>query len=155
MLKTCRTPQALYIHTHTKHSCANKRGPTGSYTQAGSILISSMWCMYPYTHIFRGRQTSHTHSIHARGWHLWRFTCLDDMLRSRHCASRNRRSRRSLGVSPAPVSACKAKVNLLWASFINKAIITALALETKATLSRKLDAPPLFLDWCLEENVFS
>lgn len=77
------------------------------------IFISSMWWMYTYTYIFRGRQTSHTHSIHARGWHLWPVTCLDDMLRSQHCASRNRRSRRSPGVSPAPVSACKAKVNLL------------------------------------------
>ncbi len=106
--------QALHIHTHTKHSCSNKCGPTGSYTQEGKHFYKwHVVDVYTHIYIFRGRQTSHTHSIHARGWHLRPVTCLDDMLRSQHCASRNRRSRRSLEVSPAPVSACKAKVNLL------------------------------------------
>lgn len=114
VLKTCRTQHKRYTFTRTQNILAQiNASPKVHIHKQANTFTSVMWWMYTYTYIFRGRQTSHTHSIHARGWHLRPVTCLDDMLRSQHCASRNRRSKRSLGVSPAPVSACKAKVNLL------------------------------------------
>lgn len=56
------TPQALHIHTHTKQSCANKCGPTDSYTQAGKLFYK--WHVVDvYIHIYIQGETnlSHTH----------------------------------------------------------------------------------------------
>lgn len=58
------TAQALRIHTHTKHSCANKCGPTGSYTQAGKHFYK--WHVVDvYIHIYIQGKTNISHTLYS------------------------------------------------------------------------------------------